>query len=88
MKGLGYNTILIRDCTLALETSETIGDESMKKRAVNIIEILYGPSTTSEDIRGVLEGSGATVQMSYVVLMFVGATIIIFLTRKLDGIRN
>ena len=38
MKRRGYNAILVRDCTTAIENSTTIADEAMTTHAVKDIE--------------------------------------------------
>lgn len=82
MHELGYPIILIRDCTIALETEETMNGEWMKRVSTNIIEINYGPSTTSEDIKKALFGYEMDLQTGNILLMFV-ATFSIYVLIKL-----
>jgi len=49
MSRRGYNLILLRDCTTAIESSETLRDLLTTKITVQQIEILWGFSTISED---------------------------------------
>ena len=56
MNRLGYKTILIRDCTLAVESPETISGEWANKASINMVELQFGNSTTLEDLRNALEG--------------------------------
>lgn len=50
MAGRGYNIILLRDCTTALEAGDTLAEESMTRHAVLQIEMMFGTSTTSKDL--------------------------------------
>ena len=45
----GYNTILVRDGTLAPELPDEINDFKQTKRMTTYIESFLGPSTTSQD---------------------------------------
>lgn len=47
----GFNTLLIRDCTIAFEMPETLKEEWCKKVAINIIEHPFGSTTTLNDIQ-------------------------------------
>ncbi len=51
MKGRGYNIVLVRDCTLAYETPETLGGEWNNKAMATLVETSLGATTTLEDIR-------------------------------------
>ncbi len=82
MHEFGYPTILIRDCTIALETKETMNGEWMKRVSTNIIEINCGPSTTSNDIRKALSGDEMDLQTGNIFLMLM-ATLSIYLLIKL-----
>jgi len=82
MHELGYPTILIRDCTIALETRETMNGEWMKEVSINIIELNCGPSTTSEDIKKALFGYEMDLQTGNILLMFM-ATLSIYILIKL-----
>lgn len=48
MRRLGYNTVLLRDCTTAIENTQTVADEGMTRYAVMDIE-RSSASTTSSD---------------------------------------
>jgi nicotinamidase-related amidase len=56
MKDLGYEVILVRDCTIAWETPESLEGEWANKIGVNLVEWFWGESTTLEDIRASLSG--------------------------------
>lgn len=45
----GYNTILVRDGTLATETPAEVGEFANTQRTINWIESFLGPSTTSQE---------------------------------------
>ena len=45
----GYNVILLRDCTTAIESHDTVDELSMTKASIQHIETLLGFSATSED---------------------------------------
>jgi len=55
MRGLAYDIILLRDCTIAVETPETLDGEWAKKATILLIELHYGETTTLEDLRTALE---------------------------------
>lgn len=44
----GYNVILLRDCTTAVETHDTLQEELLLKVAIRSIEMDFGTTTTSE----------------------------------------
>jgi len=44
----GYNIILLRDCTSAIEAQDTLEGELLKKAAILGIEMLVGSTTTSQ----------------------------------------
>lgn len=46
----GYNVILVRDCTTAIEASDTIDSLALTKAACLEIEMLVGCTTTSDEI--------------------------------------
>jgi hypothetical protein len=46
----GYNCILLRDCTAAIETPQTLDGEWIKFAMINMIEDQYGGSATLEDL--------------------------------------
>lgn len=54
MHRLGYKIILIRDCTIAVETSETFYNEWSKKVGTHMVEYLWGSSTTLDDLSNAL----------------------------------
>jgi nicotinamidase-related amidase len=45
----GYHTVLLRDCTLAVEWDEEIKSFSNTQRTVKWIESIIGPSALSKD---------------------------------------
>lgn len=49
MQNRGYNTILLRDCTTAIESRETLPDMAHTRTSVSIVEMVFGASATSED---------------------------------------
>jgi isochorismatase family protein len=55
MKRLGYDIILVRDCTIAFEMPETLHSEAAKLITVNLIENNYGETTTLADLRTAFE---------------------------------
>jgi len=50
MRDRGYNVILLRDCTTAIEAHETLDDELLTKAAILEIEMTVGYSTTSQAV--------------------------------------
>jgi len=50
MSTRGYNVILIRDCTTAIEVAHTLTEESMTKYTILQIEMMFGVSTTSDNL--------------------------------------
>lgn len=50
MRELGYNIILVRDCTIAVEMPESLDGQWANKIAVNMIETQWGRTTTLEDL--------------------------------------
>lgn len=50
MRELGYNIILVRDCTIAVEMPESLDGQWANKIAVNMIETQWGETTTLEDL--------------------------------------
>lgn len=46
----GYNIILVRDATNAVECHDTVQDEGMKWWAIRWLEMLIGTTTTSADV--------------------------------------
>jgi nicotinamidase-related amidase len=55
----GFQTILIRDCTLASELPDEIDTFARTRRTVSSIESFLGPSTTSGDVMTVLSSAAA-----------------------------
>ncbi|KYH40884.1 MAG: hypothetical protein AYL32_009080 [Candidatus Bathyarchaeota archaeon B26-2] len=49
MGARGYNVILLRDCTTAIENHDTVDELLITKMSIRHIETLLGFSTTSED---------------------------------------
>lgn len=54
MKELGYSIILLRDCTIAVETPESLDDEWANRMAINTIEMQFGATATLEDLKAAL----------------------------------
>lgn len=50
MQRRGYNIILLRDCTTAIESAETFPQMMHTKASVSIVEMVFGVSATSEDL--------------------------------------
>jgi len=51
MSDRGYNVILLRDATTAIETAETYPDMTLTRAAIVAVEQLFGVTTTSDDLR-------------------------------------
>jgi nicotinamidase-related amidase len=51
MSEQGYNVILIRDCTIAFETPETLEGEWANKASINMVEAQFGSTTTLDDLQ-------------------------------------
>jgi nicotinamidase-related amidase len=51
MHQLGYDIILVRDCTIAFEMPETLDSETANLVAINLVENLWGETTTLEDLQ-------------------------------------
>ncbi|MBM4086838.1 MAG: isochorismatase family protein [Planctomycetes bacterium] len=49
MQRRGYNIILLRDCTTAIESAETFADMAHTRASVGIVEMVYGVSASSAD---------------------------------------
>jgi len=56
MSQLGYNIILIRDCTIAFETPETLDGEWANKVTINTIETQWAMTTTLHDLEDAFGG--------------------------------
>ena len=54
----GYNVILLRDGTNAIENADTLADETILLASVRRVETLYGSTTTCADLITACEGSG------------------------------
>ncbi len=46
-----YNIILLRDCSIAFETPETLAGKWTRKVITNLIETQFGRSTTTDELR-------------------------------------
>lgn len=55
MSRRGYNTILLRDCTKAVETPESSEGEWARKMAVHMVECNWGSSSTLQELKNALE---------------------------------
>ncbi|MFW6012398.1 MAG: isochorismatase family protein [bacterium] len=63
MKELGYDVLLVRDASIAMESPRTISGQWAHTAAVDLIELHWGASTTLEHLREALTGvedSGAS----------------------------
>ncbi|MGQ9691776.1 MAG: isochorismatase family protein [Thermoproteota archaeon] len=59
MSEMGYNVILIRDCTTAIEAHDTVDQQLITKIFIQEIETKYAWSTTSKEfIRSCVENAG------------------------------
>ena len=56
MSKLGYNVILIRDCTLAINSTESLDGRQIAEVVIDIVEALWGETTTLKDLHTALEG--------------------------------
>lgn len=54
MKELGYSIILLRDCTTAIETPESLDGEWANRMAINTVERQFGATTILEDLKAAL----------------------------------
>ncbi len=50
MSEKGYDVILIRDCSIAFETPETLEGEWAHKAAINMVEAQFGSTTTLDEL--------------------------------------
>ena len=55
IKPLGYNIILLRDCTIAKETQESLEGELKYHEAISKIETNWGCTSTLDDLKAALE---------------------------------
>ena len=51
MRRLGYNTVLLRDCTTAIENSQTVADVGMTRFAIMDIERSSASATSADFIK-------------------------------------
>jgi nicotinamidase-related amidase len=59
----GYNAMLVRDCTAAIENSTTIADEAMMEYAIKDIERSMASTTSSEVIAACKSESSRSTQV-------------------------
>ena len=57
MAARGYNIVLLRDATTAVETHETYEDELMKRVAIQTAEMMTGFSSTCDALKRAYEGA-------------------------------
>jgi hypothetical protein len=50
MQQRGYNVILLRDCTTAIEAAHTLNGAGLTQWAILEIEMTVGVTTTSEEL--------------------------------------
>lgn len=55
MSQLGYDIILVRDCTLAFEMPETLDSEAANLVIINLVENQWGETTTLEDLKAAFQ---------------------------------
>lgn len=58
LKDRGYDTILVRDCTSAIEVEDTFDDFDLTRNAIIDTELTVGYSTTSADLINASEKAG------------------------------
>lgn len=58
MKELGYSIILLRDCTIAIETPESLDGEWANRMAINTVERQFGVTAILEDLKTAVEQVG------------------------------
>ena len=51
MRELGYDIILLRDCTIAFEMPDSLDDEWANRVTINTIEHQWGETTTLDDLQ-------------------------------------
>lgn len=51
MSQLGYDIILVRDCTIAFEMPETLDSKAANLVTINLVENQFGETTTLEDLQ-------------------------------------
>jgi len=57
MNAAGFRTMIIRDCVIAFETPETLEGEWANKVVINMVETMWGASTTFEDLKAAVQNS-------------------------------
>jgi hypothetical protein len=62
MQKRGFNTILVRDASLAKESVESVAGEWFHKATVHFVELNFGASTTSEEIQAAVAISDLRVR--------------------------
>ena len=55
MRQLGYDIILVRDCTIAFEMPDTLDMETANSVTINLVENLWGETTTLEDLKAAFQ---------------------------------
>jgi len=55
MRAQGYNPILLRDCTCAVESHDTLEDRTHEKIAIRDIEVQIGWTATATDLRAAID---------------------------------
>ena len=58
MKHRGYEIILVRDCTTAIETCDTLANEDITKNAIRDTELNIGYTTSSSKLIAACETAG------------------------------
>jgi len=60
MQDRSYEIILVRDCTTALETCDTIANEEITKNVIRDTELAIGYTTFSSELIAACEVAGRT----------------------------
>lgn len=55
MHQIGYDIVLVRDCTIAFEMPETLDSEAANLVIINLIENQFGATTTLDDLKTALQ---------------------------------
>lgn len=55
----GYNVVLLRDCTIGIESSETVEEKWLTRAAIQSIELMTGHTTTSQELLGAIAAADA-----------------------------
>jgi nicotinamidase-related amidase len=58
MQKRGYNIVLLRDCTVGIESAETVADMVHTRAAVSIVEMIFGVTATSEQFIAACHDAG------------------------------